>query len=147
MSLENDVRRLAATRPFNLLPREAVQLLAFSCDRTALKAGQSLFAFGDAADAAFFVLSGEIVLSTRGEERRAATGALIGETALATDVARGADARAATESVVMRVPRETFRRVLTEFPEAAVKIHAAAAGRAREMMRRLDEIRVRAFEG
>ena len=62
MSLESDVRRMAATRPFSLLPREALQLLAFSCEKRALKAGQALFEAGEVADAAYFVLTGEIVL-------------------------------------------------------------------------------------
>ena len=97
MSLESDVRRLSGTRPFNMLPREALQLLAFSCERRQLKAGQTLFAAGEPADAAFFLLEGEIALSADGEERRVASGALIGETALIVDVMRGAGARASVE--------------------------------------------------
>ncbi len=42
MSLEGDVRRMGRTRPFDLLPREARQLIAFSCVRKALKAGETL---------------------------------------------------------------------------------------------------------
>ncbi len=146
MSLENDVRRLAATRPFNLLPREAVQLLAFSCERRALKAGQSLFAAGDAADAAFFVLTGEIVLKAEGAERRVKAGALIGETALATEVRRGSNAEAAVDSTLLRVPGETFRRVLLEFPEAAAEVRASVWKRTRELIDRLEAVRARAFE-
>src|SRR5271169_132810 len=125
MSLEHDVRRMAATRPFNLMPREALQLLAFSCQKRTLKADEKLFGAGEPAEAAFFVLTGEIVLSVKGEERRAASGALIGETALAADTLRGADARARVESTLLCVPREVFRRVLGEFPDAAAKVHAS----------------------
>ena len=39
MSLESNVRRMAGTRPFDQMPREAVQLIAFSCDKRTLKAG------------------------------------------------------------------------------------------------------------
>ena len=59
MSLESDVRCLSGTRPFNMLPREALQLLAFSCERRQLKAGQTLFAAGEPADGAYFLLEGE----------------------------------------------------------------------------------------
>ena len=97
MSLESDVRRLSGTRPFDMLPREALQLLAFSCERRQLKAGQTLFAAGEPADGAYFLLHGELVLSADGEERRVAAGALIGETALIVDVMRGAGARASVE--------------------------------------------------
>ena len=146
MSLEEDVRRLAATRPFNLLPREAVQLLAFTCEKRAIKAGQTLFTAGAAADSAYFVLTGAIVLTARGEERRAAAGALIGETALMAEVLHGVEARAEADSTVLRVPRDTFRRVLGEFPAAAVKVHAGASARTRELLNRLEALRARAFE-
>jgi CRP-like cAMP-binding protein len=146
MSLESDVRRMAATRPFNLLPREAVQLLAFSCERRSLKAEEKLFATGEPADCAFLVLSGEIVLSAGSEERRASPGALIGETALAAEVLRGADARAAVDTALLRVPRDVFKRVLNEFPDAAAKVHASVAARTRELIGRLEALRARAFE-
>ena len=146
MSLDSDVRRMSLTRPFSLLPREALQLLAFSCEKRDAKAGQTLFAVGDPADSAFFLLAGEIVLSAGGDERRVAPGALIGETALVADVLRGAGARAAVDSTLLRVPRETFLRVLSEFPTAAVKVHADASARMRRFLDQLDSVRVRSFE-
>jgi len=146
MSLESDVRRMAATRPFSLLPREALQLLAFSCERRNLKAEETLFKTGEAADSAFLVLSGEIVLSAGREERRVSRGALIGETALAAEVLRAADARATVDATLLRVPRDVFRRVLSEFPDAAAKVHASVSARTRELIGRLDELRARAFE-
>ena len=39
MSLEDDVRRLSRARPFDALPREALQLLAFSCQKRRIGAG------------------------------------------------------------------------------------------------------------
>jgi CRP-like cAMP-binding protein len=146
MSLESNVRRMAATRPFNLLPREALQLLAFACERRSLKAEEQLFAAGDPAECAFLVVSGEIVLSAGGEERRVSRGALIGETALVAEVLRGADARAAVDTTLLRVPRDVFRRVLSEFPDAAAKVHASASQRTRELIGRLEALRARAFE-
>ena len=41
----------------------------------------------------------------------------------------------------MRIPRETFRRVLTEFPAGAEKIRAALAARTRRLVDRLDATR------
>ena len=146
MSLESDVRRLSGTRPFNMLPREALQLLAFSCERRQLKAGQALFAAGEPADGAYFLLQGEIVLSADGEERRVAAGALIGETALLVDVMRGAGARASVDSTLLRISRDTFRRVLGEFPASAVKVHASISVRTRHFLDQLEAIRARAFE-
>ena len=146
MSLEGDIRRMARTRPFDLLPREALQLIAFSCARRTLMAGETLFAEGEPADAAYFVLSGAIDLAARGAERRVESGALIGETALMTNVSRRASARAAEDSVALRIPGEVFRRVLSEFPQAAAKVRAAVSARTRDFLERLEEVRARAFE-
>src|SRR5208337_3607239 len=116
VTLEADVARLAQIRPFSLMPREAVQLIAFSCVRRRLRAGESLFAAGEEGDGGYFVLSGAILLEDRGSSppsvRRATRGALIGEGALYAPVARRLEARAEEDSVVIRIPRETFRRVL-----------------------------------
>ena len=145
MSLDADVRRLAGVRPFDALPREALQLLAFSCAKRKLSEGEALFAAGDVADGGFFVLEGEIVLKNGAAERRAGVGALIGEAALMTETVRPADAAAARDSLLLCVPRETFRRVLSEFPEGAAKIHRGAAKKMRGLVHELDGFRRRGF--
>jgi CRP-like cAMP-binding protein len=146
MSLESNVRRMAGTRPFDLLPREAIQLIAFSCDKRTLKAGESLFKAGEPADAAYFVLSGELSLAVDDAERRVEPGALVGETALMADVTRRASAKATDDCEVLRIPGAVFRRVLSEFPRAAVKVRAGAVARARDFVDQLDAKRRRLFE-
>ena len=146
MSLESNVRRMAGTRPFDLLPREAVQLIAFSCERRMLKSGESLFSAGEPADSAYFILSGELSLAIDDVERRVEPGALLGETALLADMVRRASAKATEDSELLRIPGAVFRRVLSEFPHAAVQMRAAAVARARDFVNQLDEKRARLFE-
>ncbi len=123
MTLDDDVARLARTRPFSLLPREAVQLVAFSSRKRRLKAGEFLFHADEPGDEGYFLHSGAVLLAKKGggpdEEKRVAAGALIGESALYAPVVRQVEARVAEDAVVTAVPRETFRRVLAEFPAAA----------------------------
>ena len=92
MTLDDDISRLSRTRPFNLLPRDALQLIAFSAEKQKLAANQQLFEEGDPADSGYFVLSGSIALSVRnhkGERTRVVgVGALIGENAMMAEVAR-----------------------------------------------------------
>ena len=145
MALDADVRRLSGVRPFDALPREALQLIAFSCARRRLSAGEALFCAGDAADGAFFVLEGEVLLRARETTRRAAAGALIGEAALLADTLRPADAAAPDGAELLHIPRETFWRVLTEFPESAAKIREGSLRRARALFDRLESIRRRSF--
>ena len=146
MSLEANVRMMARTHPFDLLPREAVQLIAFSCDKRTLKAGEFLFIAGEPADAAYFVLSGELTLAIDDAERQVEPGALVGETALMAEVPRRASAKATDDCELLRIPGAVFRRVLSEFPRAAVKVRAAAVARARDLVDQLDEKRARLFE-
>jgi CRP-like cAMP-binding protein len=150
VTLESHVARLARTRPFNLLPREAVQLIAFSCGKRRLRAGEVLFHADEGGDEAYFVHSGAIVLSKRGvgaeDERRVTAGALIGEAALYAPVKRRVEARVAEDAVVTAVPRETFRRVLTEFPAAADTVRAALARRSRRFVEGLDASRARSLD-
>ena len=150
MTLDDDVGRLARTRPFNLLPREAVQLIAFSCEKRRLKAGDTLFLAGETADSGYFVHSGAILLITAGNEakseRRLGPGVLIGESALYAETARRAAARAAEDAVVIPIPRETFRRVLTEFPASAKKIRAEIAARTHLLLDGLEAARLKSFE-
>ena len=40
MALADDIERLARTRPFSLLPREAIQLIAFSAEKRMLAANE-----------------------------------------------------------------------------------------------------------
>jgi CRP-like cAMP-binding protein len=149
--LDDDVLRLGRTRPFDLLPREAVQLIAFSCEKRRLRAGEALFFAGETADSGYFVQSGAIILvEDRAEpkaERRVGPGALIGESALYTPTTRRVSARAAEDGIVIRIPRETFQRVLMEFPAGAEKIRTALAARMRRLVDGLEATRVKSFEG
>ena len=151
MTLDDEVARLGRTRPFDLLPREAVQLIAFSCEKRRLRAGEALFFAGETADSGYFVHSGAITLLEDGAEpkaeRRVAAGALIGESALYAPTERRVSARAAEDSVVMRIPQETFRRVLTEFPASAAEIRAALTMRMRRLVDGLEATRIKSFEG
>ena len=150
MTLDDDVARLGRTRPFDLLPREAVQLIAFSCEKRRLRKGEALFFPGETADSGYFVHSGAIALLEDGAEpkgeRRVGAGTLIGETALYAPTTRRVSARAAEDAVVMRIPRETFRRVLEEFPAGAKKIRAALAARTRLLVDGLEATRIKSLE-
>jgi len=128
-----------------------VLLIAFSCEKRRLKAGDTLFLAGETADSGYFVHSGAIALLTDGREpkgeRRVGAGALIGESALYAQTARRGAARAAEDAVVMPIPGETFRRVLAEFPAGAKRIRAELAARTHLLVEGLEAVRVKSFEG
>jgi CRP-like cAMP-binding protein len=151
MALADDIERLSRTRPFNLLPREAIQLIAFSADKRVLAANESLFNEGEAGDCGYFVLSGSILLTAQGhagERARVANeGTLIGENAMIAEIHRPSSARARENTIVLRVSRQVFHRVLGEFPKEAARIRANLAARMRKISGELEELRVRAIDG
>jgi CRP-like cAMP-binding protein len=150
MALADDIERLARTRPFSLLPREAIQLIAFSAEKRMLAANETLFEEGEAGDGGYFVLSGSIMLTAGGRSgprtRMAREGALIGENAMLAEVHRPAAARATENSLVLRISRAVFHRVLSEFPKEALRIRTELQARTRKIARELDELRIRAID-
>ena len=98
MALADDIDRLSRTRPFSLLPREAVQLIAFAAEKRMLAPNELLFQQGELGDCGYFVLAGSIVLTAQGHAgertRLAMEGALIGENAMVAEVQRPASAHA-----------------------------------------------------
>ena len=150
MALADDIERLARTRPFNLLPREAIQLVAFSAEKRMLAANEVLFEEGEPSDCGYFVLSGSIMLTATSHSgprtRIAREGALIGENAMIAEVHRPAGARARENSLVLRISRPVFHRVLSEFPKEAARIRAELQARTRRIARELDDLRTRAID-
>lgn len=130
MSLSQDVRRLAAVAPFSALPREAVQIVAFSSERILLKAGHHLFLGSARSDAGYFVLSGALDLRSGKKTKRVEADTLIGEMALIAEIQRRYEASAVEDCELLRIPRLVFRRVLEEFPEAKQDIRASLRRRA-----------------
>jgi CRP-like cAMP-binding protein len=149
MSLESTIAQLGRTRPFDSLPREALQLVAFSASEKKLKAGEILFEQGDRADEAYFLLSGMILLTARGDAAERThlvrSGALIGEAAMLAEIIRPATARATQEARLLTVTRLVFHRVLGEFPKVADQIREQTAKRTKMFVGELEALRLRAL--
>jgi CRP-like cAMP-binding protein len=149
MTLEQDIGLLARTRPFDLLPRDALKIVAFAAERKRIAAGESLFNQGDEADCAYFVLSGAVLLSIYGQagpkEHVAGPGALIGEIAMIAPVTRPSSAHARDDTVALRIPRDVMTRVLAEFPREAALIRASFAKRTKQMVAELSVLRNQAM--
>lgn len=125
MALDDDIALLARVPLFASLGGEPVRLLAFSSETRELRAGDILFKEGQAADSGYVVVEGSLVLANSAglADRHATRGALLGEIALIVETLRPATATAREPCTVLRIPRTLFRRVLSEFPDAALHIH------------------------
>lgn len=86
-----------------------------------LAAGETLLRTGDAADAAYFVVTGRLLVLVEEEERevvirRLGRGEIIGEIGLMEGSARTATIRADRESTLGRLSREAFDRLAADYP-------------------------------
>ena len=137
MSLHEEVDLLRQIPLFANIEGSKLKLLAFTSERLTYESGQELFHQGDMGDAAYIVIDGEadVMLDTPSGAIRVAGVArndIVGEIAILCDVPRTATVVARSELVTLRITKELFFRLVTEFPQMAVEIM-------RELARRLEK--------
>lgn len=146
MALEDDIAFLDRIPTLHLLGKEALRLLAISVETIRLARGDILFEEGQPADGGYIVVNGEIVLQNandrKGEEpAKARRGTLIGETAMIAETRRPSTAIATESTIVFRVPRVVFVRILEGEPQAATALRRLLASRLARVMNDLDLVR------
>ncbi|WP_376985036.1 cyclic nucleotide-binding domain-containing protein [Bosea sp. R86505] len=145
MALDDDIALLARQPLLGLMERDALRLVAFAAESRILRAGDVLFRVGEPSDGAVLVISGAVALDSREDGQPAqeivGPGALIGEMALFTAVARPVTAIAREPTQVMRLSRSVMRRVLAESPASAEAVAAAISDRLRGFVDQLSAVR------
>jgi CRP-like cAMP-binding protein len=136
MSLKEETDALKRIPLFANLDPAKLKLLAFMSQRLTFEPGHAVFAQGDAGDAAYIVLDGEAVISIdtpKGmiEIARMGRNEILGEIAILCDVPRTAHVTAAGEKplVCLKIEKNDFIGMLTEFPNMAVEIMRELARR------------------
>jgi CRP-like cAMP-binding protein len=127
MLLNDEVELLRRLPLFAGVAPAKLKLLAFTSDRIKIDAGKELFKQGDAGDAAYVVLSGsaDILVNTKDGESKVASvnpSELVGEIAILCDVPRTATVRASTPLLTLRIKKDNFLKLLSDFPEVTVEI-------------------------
>jgi CRP-like cAMP-binding protein len=133
MSIEDDVKLLATVPTLKLLGIDALRVLAIGSETRRVRRDEALFQAGETADAGFVVQAGAIRVSSHDEggyrDVVAGPGTLIGELALLVEMQRPSSAVAIADSLVLRISRSMFQRVLEGHPEAARRLRDDLAGR------------------
>ena len=144
MALQDDIRNLSRLPAFRDIEPDALRLVALSAETRILRAGDVLFRQGDLSDGGYIVLSGKIAL-TSGKEPAIVVGPpiLLGAAALLAETQRPATAQARQPSSVMKVPRDLYRRVLTEYPDSAVRVRQDIAARLLALQNDYEGLRLR----
>ncbi|MBO9097014.1 MULTISPECIES: Crp/Fnr family transcriptional regulator [Rhizobium] len=134
MLLRDEVEMLRRVPIFARIAPAKLKLLAFTSDRVSYRAGQILFHQGDLGDAAYVVLAGtaDILVDTPTGEIKVAdvdVNSIVGEIAILCDVSRTATVKATSNVEALRISKEHFLKLLSDFPEMAVDIMRVLADR------------------
>ncbi|MCF3642658.1 cyclic nucleotide-binding domain-containing protein [Rhizobium sp. TRM95111] len=134
MLLNDEVQMLKRVPLFAGVSPAKLKLLAFTSDRVNFAAGEVLFRQGETGDAAYVILSGkaEILVETSGGEFKLADvelNSIVGEIAILCDVTRTATIRAVTPLDALRIRKEHFLKLLTDFPEMTIEVMRVLADR------------------
>lgn len=123
---------------FEGLSQEDLEALAQALERRNLKAGDAVFAQGDAGSSMYIVESGDINIHLPGQDSQRisladiARGEFFGELALFDEKPRSASALVTTDSVLLELQRGTLEAYLERRPRAAMSILRTMSERLRE---------------
>ena len=134
MSIDKEVEILRQIPLFANIEPVKLQLMAFASERITFKTGQSLFEHGDEGDAAYIIVNGEadvLVDTPSGPLRVAQVGRndIVGEIAILCDVPRTATVTVTAELTTLRITKDLFFRMVTDFPEMGVEVMRVLAHR------------------
>ena len=134
MSLKEEVELLQRIPFFANVEASKLKLLAFTSQRIAFEPGGIVCRQGDMGDAAYIIIEGdaEILVNTPTGPVLVATlgkNDVVGEIAILCDVPRTATVRAKNRLTTLRISKELFLRMITEFPTMAVAVMRELAHR------------------
>jgi CRP-like cAMP-binding protein len=143
MTIEDDIAFLGRVPMLQRLGAGALRILAIGAESYSVETGQQLFAAGDSADCAYVVEQGSFVLtpeSPTDPETIAETASLVGESALLIESPRRATATAREDSIVLRISRAMFLKMLESNAEAAQRLREIFAARADQSARDMEKV-------
>ena len=134
MSLNKEVEVLRDVPLFSKIDHTKLKLLAFTSENLIHEDGQFLFKEGEPGDAAYIVLKGKVSVFIQTEKgsveiAQLKRGDVVGEISILCDVPRTASVKAVESVQTLKVTKDTFIHLLTEFPEIAIEIMRELAAR------------------
>lgn len=123
-----------------------LQVMAFASERLEFAEGAEIFRAGNQGGAAYLLLSGEAeVWKDIGKERTvlaiAGPGAFLGELAMIAGVAYSVNVTAKGAVTATRISRETFMRVVGEFPEFGTRVMSTLSQKLAGSINDFDRVR------
>ena len=148
MTLTKDVEVLRNIPLFAKVEPTKLKLLAFTSERLEYLPGDELFREGDHGDAAYIILDGEadiLVDTPEGAIKVASLGKndIIGEIAILCDVPRTATVVAHDDLRTLRISKDGFFHLVTQFPQVGIEVMSALASKLHQTTQALTAARAR----
>jgi CRP-like cAMP-binding protein len=148
VSIEQEVEILRKIPLFANIDPAKLKLMCFASERLTFKPGQSLFDQGDSADSAYIIASGtaDVIVITDKPTVVAKLGQndIVGEIAILCEVPRTATVTATSELTTLRITKDLFFRMVTDFPEMGVEVMRVLAHRLEQTTAQLTKERTAA---
>lgn len=134
MSLNQDVEVLRSIPLFAKIEPAKLKLLAFTSERLRFMAGDELCHQGDVGDAAYIILDGEADILVDGPDGPVTVASvgrndMIGEIAILCDVPRTATVTASSDLETLKISKDGFFHLVTQFPQIGVEVMHELASR------------------
>lgn len=149
MSIAEEVETLRRIPLFANMDPSKLKLLAFASERVTFEANEELFHQGDAADAAYILLDGsaDVTVDTPQGPLKVATmgkNDFVGEIGVLCDVPRTATVVATSRLVTLKISKDLFLRMISDFPALALPVIRELAHRLELTTAQLREARAAA---
>ena len=151
MSLTEDMEILRSIPLFAKIEPAKLKLLAFTSERLSFMANDEVCREGDHGDAAYIILGGEADISVntpKGPVIVATLGKndIIGEIAVLCDVPRTATVTAKTDLETLRVAKDNFFQLVTQFPQIGIRVMHELAERLHQTTQDLTQAKAKLAE-
>lgn len=134
MSILDDVEALKRTPLFAKVEPSKLKLMAFAAERMQFRAGEEMFHQGDNADAAYIIMEGraDVVVDTPGGPLKVAElgrNELVGDIGILCDVPRTATIVATENLTTLKITKDLFFRMVSDFPTISIEVMRVLAQR------------------
>jgi len=144
VSIEDDIAFFEKVPTLAALGKQALRVLAIGAETRQLQSGAVLFYAGELADGGYIIQEGSLTLepgTASGKEYSVGPGTLLGELALLTETMSPVTAIAREPTVLIRISRGLFRKMLEGYPGAAQRMRDMMAERVDSFARELTAVK------
>jgi CRP-like cAMP-binding protein len=145
MAIEDDIAFFETVPTLAVLGKQALRVLAIGAETRQLQSGAVLFYAGELVDGGYIVQDGSLLVEdatpAAGTEYTVGPGTLLGELALLTETISPVTAIAKEPTVLVRISRNLFRKMLEGYPAAAKRLRDTMAERVDGWSRELTAVK------